>query len=58
MKECNKCHCVVRTTDKYCRNCGIRILKPYQKNIINIIKIILIITIILLVAMFITSYFI
>lgn len=58
MKECNQCHKVVRTTDKYCRNCGIKILKPYQLTIINIIKIILIITLIITITMFIISNYI
>ena len=29
MKECINCKKVVRDSDKYCRNCGIRVLKPY-----------------------------
>lgn len=58
MKECNNCKEVVRTTDKYCRNCGIRVLAPYQQNIINITKILLIIILITMIAMFIVSYLI
>ena len=37
MRECNNCRKVIRDGDKYCRNCGIRVLKPYQSVLINII---------------------
>jgi rRNA maturation endonuclease Nob1 len=39
MKECINCKKVVRDSDKYCRNCGIRVLKPYQNILINITKV-------------------
>lgn len=58
MKECLNCHKVIRTTDKYCRNCGTRILKSYQNILINISKILLIIIFIIMIIMFIVSYFI
>ena len=32
MKECLNCKKVVRDSDKYCRNCGIRVLKPYHNK--------------------------
>ena len=43
MKECINCKKVVRDSDRYCRNCGIRVLKPYQNILINITKVLLII---------------
>lgn len=58
MRECNNCRKVIRNGDKYCRNCGIRILKPYQSVLINIVKIVLIVTLVIMIAMFIVSYFI
>lgn len=58
MKECLNCKKVVRDSDKYCRNCGIRVLKPYQNTLINITKILLIIILIIMIVMFILSYLI
>ena len=58
MKECINCKKVVRDSDKYCRNCGIRVLAPYQSTLINIIKVLLIIILITMIAMFIISYLI
>ena len=58
MKECINCNKVVRDSDKYCRNCGIRVLKPYQNTLINITKILLIIILIIMIVMFILSYLI
>ena len=58
MKECSNCKKVVRTTDKYCRNCGIRVLAPYQNTLINITKVLLIIILITMITMFIISYLI
>lgn len=58
MKECLNCHKVVRNSDKYCRNCGNKILKPYQIVLTNIAKILLIIIFIIMISMFIVSYFI
>lgn len=58
MKNCQNCKKVVRNTDYYCRNCGIKILKPYQIVLINITKVLLIIIFIIMIIMFIFSYFI
>lgn len=58
MKECSNCHKVVRSSDKYCRNCGIKILKPYQITLINITKALLIIIFLIMIIMFIVSYLI
>lgn len=58
MGECNNCRKVIRDGDKYCRNCGIRVLKPYQSVLINIIKVLLILIIVIMIVMFIVSYFI
>lgn len=58
MKECLNCKKVVRDGDKYCRNCGIRVLKPYQNTLINITKALLIIILIIMIVMFILSYLI
>lgn len=56
MKECLNCKKIVRTNDKYCRNCGTKILKDIEIIIINIIKTILIIILILIIIMFIISF--
>lgn len=58
MKNCPNCQKVVRDTDSYCRNCGIKILKPYQITLIKITKVLLIIIFIIMIIMFIISYFI
>ena len=58
MKECINCKKVVRDSDKYCRNCRIRVLKQYQNTLINITKILLIIILIIMIVMFILSYLI
>jgi cation transport ATPase len=49
---------VIRDSDKYCRNCGIRVLKPYQNILINITKVLLIIILIIMIVMFVLSYLI
>lgn len=58
MKECKNCKKVVRTTDKYCRNCGSKVQKELEILLINITKVILIIILILIIVMFILSYLI
>lgn len=58
MKECLNCKKIVRDTDKYCRNCGIKILTKIETTIINVIKTSLIIVLIITIVMFILSYLI
>ena len=58
MKTCSNCYKVIRNNDKYCRNCGMKILKPYQIVLINIIKVILTIMFIMMIITFIVSYFV
>lgn len=58
MRECNNCKKIVRDSDRYCRNCGTRILKSYQQILINIVKVLLIIILVIMVLMFIISYLI
>ena len=58
MKECINCKKVVRDSDKYCRNCGIRVLKTYQNILINITKVLLIIILIKMIVMYVKSFLI
>lgn len=58
MKECQNCKKVIRTTDKYCRNCGTKIQSSIEITIINIIKTLLIIILITMIIMYIISFLI
>ena len=56
MKKCKNCNSLTRENDKYCRNCGIKILSDMNMLINSIFTGIILIGIVFLIILFIASY--
>ncbi len=58
MKKCLNCKSDTRDSDKYCRNCGVKVSGNAVYIVCSIMNFIIIVAIIFLIMLFVASYFV